>query len=231
MASSKSAHPLLPKHSIPPSWFKLQTTKSGQQYIALPPKSATPPIFLTTFHPTDSPALQVVLDTPSINDSLISIPKPYTLADADFWINLQLSGDSAAWLQALRSDDPEMGTFVGAVSLVPTASSSYMLPRMDGFEYGQAGEYVLGYYLHPEFQRRGIMRHAVLALLAWAAADQGVEKVRVDVAVENVGSRRLVESLEGFEKDDGEQELLWPESKGGGRKAIWSWRWKSSRKI
>jgi RimJ/RimL family protein N-acetyltransferase len=231
MASSNTIHPPLPKHSIPPSWYKLQTTKSGQQYIALPPKSATPPIFLTTFHPTDAPALQAVLNTPSINDSLISIPKPYTLADADFGINLQLSGHSTPWLQALRSDDPEMGTFLGAVSLVPTASSSYVLPGMDGFEYGQAGEYVLGYYLHSGFQRRGIMRDAVLALLAWAVADQGVEKVRVDVAVENVGSRRLVESLEGFEKDEGEQELVWPESKGGGKKAIWSWRWKSSSKI
>jgi RimJ/RimL family protein N-acetyltransferase len=115
---------------------------------------------------------------------------------------------------------------VGAVSLLPAASSTYTLPGQDGIERRSAGEYVLGYYLHPDFQQRGIMRNAVLALLAWAVAEQGVREVRVDVAVENVGSRRLVESLEGFERVEGEEELVWPENKGGGRKRVWSWRWR-----
>jgi len=151
---------------------------------------------------------------------LISVPKPYTLSDATFWLSLQFSGASALPLQALRSHDPETGPFIGAVSLVPSASSTYILRE------SRPGEYVLGYYLHPDFRQRGIMRDAVLALLAWSVKEQGVRDVRVDVAVENVGSRRLVESLEGFERLEGEQDLVWPESKGGGRKKIWSWQLK-----
>jgi RimJ/RimL family protein N-acetyltransferase len=227
MTSSNTPQPPQPKHSIPPSWYKLRTSASSQPYIALPSTASLQPIFLTTFQLTDASALQAVLDIPSINDSLISIPKPYTLADANFWINLQLSGTTAPWLQALRSDNPETGTFIGAVSLVPTATSSYRLPGLDGIERQSSKEYVLGYYLHPEFQQRGIMRDAVLALVAWAVAEQGVREVRADVAVENVGSRRLVESLEGFERVEGEEEMVWPESKGGGRKRVWSWRWRS----
>lgn len=227
MASSNTSQPPQPKHSIPPSWYKLQTSTSSQPFIALPSTASRQPIFLTNFQPVDAAALQAVLDIPSINDSLISIPKPYTLADANFWINLQLSEATTPWLQALRFDNPETGTFIGGVSLVPAASSSYRLPGQDGIERESSKEYVLGYYLHPEFQRRGIMRDAVLALVAWAVAEQGVREVRVDVAIENVRSRRLVESLEGFERVEGEEEMVWPESKGGGRKKIWSWRWRN----
>jgi len=227
MASSKTSQPPPAKHSIPPAWYNLQTSKSGQHYIALPAKPSTPPIFLTTYHTTDAPALQAVLSIPSLNDSLISIPKPYTLADADFWIDLQLSSTSDPWLQALRSDDPETGTFVGAVSLIPAATSTYVLRGHVGGEERSGAEFLLGYYLHPDFRQRGIMRDAVLALLAWAIAEQGVMEVRVYVAVENVGSRRLVEGLEGFERVEGEEEVVWPESKGGGRKKVWSWRWRS----
>ena len=107
------------------------------------------------------------------------------------------------------------------------ASATYVLSGQDAQQGSKAGEYVLGYYLHPEFRQRGIMRDAVLALVAWAVEERGVREVRVDVAVENTGSRRLVESLEGFERVDGEREMEWPESKGGGRKRVWSWRWRS----
>lgn len=56
---------------------------------------------------------------------------------------------------------------------------------------------------------------------------QAVKEARVDVVVDNVASRRLVESLEGSVREEGEQELVWPESMGGGMKKVWSWRWSS----
>lgn len=110
------------------------------------------------------------------------------------------------------------------MSLTPAASSTYTLPGQVDVESRSQPEHVLGYYLHPDFRQRGIMRDAVLALLAWAVAEQGVKVVRVDVAVENLGSRKLVEGLDGFERREGEEELMWPESKGGGRKKVWTWR-------
>ncbi len=104
------------------------------------------------------------------------------------------------------------------MSLVAAANSTYALPGAD----------LLGYNLHPDFPQRGITRHAVLALLAWVVKEQAVKEARVDVVVDNVASRRLVESLEGSVREEGEQELVWPESMGGGMKKFWSWRWSST---
>lgn len=72
------------------------------------------------------------------------------------------------------------------------------------------------------------MRNAVLAILAWAVREKGVKRVIVNVEAENVGSRRIVESLEGFVREEGEKVVDWPEAKGGGRRRLGRWIWRVS---
>jgi [ribosomal protein S5]-alanine N-acetyltransferase len=211
-----ATEPAPQKHTIPPPWYSLQTSPKGHPYIALPSRPRRPAVFLTAFYSTDAAAVQSILSNPSINNSLISVPQPYTLSDAEWWISLQLTGTSCLALQALRADDPDSGPFIGAVSLTPVTVADDPEARL--------GQYELGYYLSTEFQRRGIVRDAVLAAIAWANAEGKLTEVVVKVAEGNVGSRSLVESLEGFELSGEMTEVKWPESKGGGVQKLAIWR-------
>lgn len=91
----------------------------------------------------------------------------------------------------------------------------------------EASMYVIGYSLHPDWQRQRIMSAAVTAALWYGAVYQKVIKSAIiQVAEDNAGSRKVVEGLEGFvpfpEMDVVEE---WPEGKGGGRKALRTWKW------
>jgi hypothetical protein len=93
-----------PSTSPSPS-YKLAHTPSGSPYIPLT-TSAAVPIFLTEYHPTDTAAVHATVSLPSIGQNLISVPQPYTLADAEWWVASQRSGKASLPLQVLRSGDP-----------------------------------------------------------------------------------------------------------------------------
>jgi RimJ/RimL family protein N-acetyltransferase len=80
-------------------------------------------------------------------------------------------------------------------------------------------------YIHPLYQRKGIMRDAILALLTWATKEGGVTNVMVQVEEDNAGSIRLIESLPVFMKISETREVSWPVEKGGGNRRILTWRW------
>jgi hypothetical protein len=141
-----------PKHHIPPPWYQLQSSASGHPYILLPPRSSVNNVFLTALYFTDAGALQATLEIPSINDRLISVPKPYTLAEATSWITLQFSGTSYLPLQAIRTGDPETGSLIGSVSLVPLELPSVHTKSNDA-PAPEKWKYKLGYWLHPDFHR------------------------------------------------------------------------------
>jgi RimJ/RimL family protein N-acetyltransferase len=154
---------------ISPTWYRLLSSASGVQHIPLPASNSRPPTFLTPFYPTDAEALHRTFNHPLVNNVLISVPKPYTLKDANFWIGLQLSGskDSSLLLQALRTENPDSGRFIGAVSLTPMPSQA--VPSLPGQIAGSPPApdwYELGYYLHPDYQGKGTMKDAVRADLA-----------------------------------------------------------------
>ena len=208
--------------------FKLEHTLTGKPYILL--KTSSPsPVYLTEFYTTDTKAIQATLSIPSVHLNLISVPQPYTLADAEWWINLQLSGNSNLPLQVLRSGSPdEKGIFIGSVSLMPADSEAFLAIK-DKIALEKKGpgehEYELGYYLHPDWQGKGIMRNAARALVWWGKG-KGVEIVMVRVLEGNLASRRVIESLKEFVREEKDDWVDWPEVKGGGRRKILVWRWK-----
>jgi len=216
-----------PKSVVPAAWYDLKytdstTTTSSKPYITLPTIfDIKLPLHLTAFESHDGPAVQRILSTPSINLSLISPPNPYTLADAEWWIPHILSGgDGELGLHVIRAGDPIKGEFVGSVGLSPSKSK-------------EPGEYELGYYLGTEYQGKGVIKAAVLAILSWAKETRQAKSVLVLVVEENQGSRRVVEGIEGFQPvfEGGDvtgirkvERISWPVSKGGGKKNVLSWR-------
>jgi RimJ/RimL family protein N-acetyltransferase len=65
------------------------------------------------------------------------------------------------------------------------------------------------------------MRDAVLAALTWVIQERGVRVVVVGAMADNPSSWKLIDSLDGFVRDNVELEINWLECKGGGkRKAL-----------
>jgi len=212
---------------------KLLHTESGHPYIPLTTASPTP-IFLTPFFPHDVPVLQQTHSIPAINLRLIAVPLPYTLSDAEWWVDLQMSGKSNLPLQALRSGDPEKGTFIGSASLMPPDSEALQDVRdtlPEGLKREVEGEgeeeFELGYYLRPEWQGKGIMGAAVTALIDWGEKEMGVKRVVLRILEDNEKSRGIVGRVGSLFKRHEEEDkwIDWPEIKGGGRKKLLVWRW------
>jgi RimJ/RimL family protein N-acetyltransferase len=119
-------------------------------------------IFITSSYATDAFPVQNILSSISINDCLISVPKPYTLSDASQCISLQLTRKSPLSLQAIWTHDPDIGTFIGSLSLLPKT--------VDEGSEAQIGEFELGYYVAGEWQGKGIVLDAVCALITGRVA-------------------------------------------------------------
>jgi len=63
-------------------------------------------------------------------------------------------------------------------------------------------EYELGYYLHPRFRGKGIMKEAVRVLLEWGKNVCGVRNVVVMILEDNMASRKVVEGIMEFEREE-----------------------------
>lgn len=87
-------------------------------------------------------------------------------------------------------------------------------PGMPHLATTAPGGLELGYTVFPSFRRRGLAREAVRALVAWARAVHGVERVVVSIAPTNLASLRLAAQL-GFHRvgshvdpDDGPEDVF-----------------------
>ncbi|RDL36362.1 uncharacterized protein BP5553_05714 [Venustampulla echinocandica] len=222
--SHNAEHPSNSKYAL------LHTPTTNLPYIALTTRSQEA-IYLTELYPTDAPTHQAALSIESVNNALIGPPKPYTLADAEWWIEHVRSGKAELSLSCLRVGSPdEKGTGIGGVALVPHDE--------DGFTFLRSGEPMgegnrdcnIGYWLHPEFQGRGIMKEAVRALVNWGRRECGVGDAILKVLETNLASRRVVEGMSEFIRVEGEKGVEWvewPEKKGGGgKKKLLVWKWK-----
>ncbi|CAG8982213.1 hypothetical protein HYALB_00003650 [Hymenoscyphus albidus] len=213
----------------PRSTYKLQHTPTGRPYIALQTHSPTP-IFLTELLPRDAHTLVATMSLPAVNNALLSPPKDYTLASAEWWIAHQRSGKADLPLATLRAGDAESGGLIGGVSLGPGPRIGVKGSSALGEAGGDGGNGIdveLGYYLHPDWQGKGIIKPAARALIEWGRAEKGVNRVRVKVVEENMKSRANIESFGEFVRVNGEEEYLeWPLEKGGGRKKLLVFEWR-----
>jgi RimJ/RimL family protein N-acetyltransferase len=214
--------------SSPQGRYKLEHTTSGKPYVLIPTSSPTP-IYLTEFYSIDVQLVHATLSIPEVYLHLVSVPQPYTIADAEWWINLQMTGSSNLPLQILRSGDPETGSFIGSVSLMPADSEAFLAVKDKLVLKKGPGENEceLGYYLHPDWRGKGIMRNAVRALVWWGREEKGADNVIVRVLEGNLASRAVVESMKEFVREEEKDDWIdWPELKGGGRRKILVWRWR-----
>ncbi|KAG9234745.1 putative nucleosome assembly protein C36B7.08c, partial [Amylocarpus encephaloides] len=145
-------------------------------------------------------------DAININLALISPPNPYTLADAEWWINQSLTGQGDLSLCVLRMGCPgPEGRLVGGCGLACEDPKGFWhipgrrpLNEKEESTTPPNRNVEVGYFLHPDVQGLGIMREAVRAAVHWGRRECGVGDVRLRVEEGNLGSRRVVEGMGEF---------------------------------
>ncbi|RDW59186.1 hypothetical protein BP5796_12110 [Coleophoma crateriformis] len=108
----------LPVESFP--YYEIEYTQDQKPYVRLPHYDNTTLFFLTEFYGTDAEALMETLNVGDINNALISVPKPYKLDHAHYFIKQQQHSSGAVpFLQVIRNGDPRLGRLAGCVWLTP----------------------------------------------------------------------------------------------------------------
>lgn len=204
---------------------KLRYTSSGTPYLTLPP-TFQHPIYITPYYETDTTTLRNIMSHDCVIDQLFTPPKPYTLADAEVWVNRQRSGREGAnvGIQVLRAFSPDAdGQMIGDVSLTPVASRKSGHLAVTG---GEENEYEVGYFLDPQWTGKGIVTTAVRTVMEWAKEEMDAQFI-IRVASCNSPSRKLVERMPEWELVEARAgQATWPESKGGKTKQLMLWKWK-----
>jgi ribosomal-protein-alanine N-acetyltransferase len=147
-------------------------------------------IHLTELRRSDRESLVEWLTDREIYDRTLRIPYPYTLADADRWIDIvELStqangGEPVVW--AIRE---QTGRLIGAIGL-------------DELIIGQSHQVELGYWLAKPWLGHGIMTTVVEAVCRHAFENLGLTKIVAHVFLFNDPSARVLEKCgfrhEGF---------------------------------
>ncbi|WP_440056155.1 GNAT family N-acetyltransferase [Pseudoalteromonas sp. T1lg65] len=146
------------------------------------------PVDLTLRPPSEGDRTLLVeyLNNDNVTRYLSSkIPKPYTLEDADWW--LEVGCKQNAIVKAIEAK----GIFCGVIGVY-----------LQGFEYKHSAE--LGYWIAEPYWRRGIATEAVKQFVQNIFANTDVIRIFNPVTAQNQASIRVLEkngfSLEGILK-------------------------------
>lgn len=214
----------------------VQHSPAGTPYLTLPlplTRTSNTPIFITPFHVADAPGQTAILSQEVVARNLISPPWPFHQSDAEAYINLQLSSPATATnLSVLRAGSPDAesgGLIIGGVSLQLVGKNALGLKEGSEGEQDEVKEeeYMIGYYLDPKWQGKGIVKAAVREVVKWGKEVHGESMVAiVRVEEKNLASRRVVEGMREWVKvEERDENVTWPEVKGGGVKKVLFWRW------
>lgn len=167
---------------------------SETQEIKIPVRNG---IYLSSVLASDKPALLEHLSSKEVHETTLTIPYPYSEADADDWLQKRITHNSKQGKPvsfAIRDADAKLIGVIGA----------------DSFELGNTHKAEIGYWLAPKYWGKGIMSDAVRAYIGYAFGELRLLKLVAHVFETNAGSARVLEhngfQLEGrlrkhFSKD------------------------------
>ncbi len=155
---------------------------SEPQEIQIPVRNG---IYLSSIHPTDKPALLEHLSSKDVYETTLTIPYPYSEADADAWIQKRIAHESKQGKTvsfAIRDANAKLIGVIGA----------------DSLELGNTHKAEIGYWLAPKYWGKGIMTDAVRAYIRYAFGELQLLKLVAHVFETNAGSARVLEN-NGFQ--------------------------------
>ncbi|WP_407552626.1 GNAT family N-acetyltransferase [Streptomyces sp. Pv4-95] len=143
-------------------------------------------LILRPFEPSDAAAVHAACQEPDI-PRWTSVPSPYTFQDAEQWVGTVAQedwrDDIAYPFAVLTKDD---GSLVGAMGLVRLARLSTPERQAE-----------LGYWTAKQQRGKGYTAEAATAVVRWAFADLGVERMEWLAEAGNEGSRAVARKV-GF---------------------------------
>lgn len=135
--------------------------------------------------PTPSDAAELIRHSKAVfesTDQLLTLPEEYTISvqDEEKWID-QINNNPNAWLRVAKFN----GQIIAMLFFLPSNKR----------KASHTGEF--GINVHPQFQKMGVGRLLVQALLNWAQEHSTIEKVSLNVFATNTHAIELYRSL-GF---------------------------------
>lgn len=134
---------------------------------------------LRPWRPDDAPRIVEACNDPRTSHWLGRLPSPYTLADAEAYlqdrIEVLATGTAVGWAAA----DPASDLALGSVSL---------------FELTAGRQAEVGYWTHPDARGRGVMTEAVTLAVRHAFGPLGLRRLTAFAAVDNAASRHVIET-------------------------------------
>lgn len=125
--------------------------------------------------------LQACLNRTEISDAIYFIPHPFSLGDAQKWIDRSRNGlaQETEWLFSVFLNGTQ--TYIGSINI------------------HQEGEGIceVGYWLHPDHWGKGYATEILSAALTYAFETLNMDSVFSTTAIDNIGSQRVLEKL-GF---------------------------------
>jgi len=131
------------------------------------------------YHRSDAEELTRIANNPAIVRFLRNrFPSPYTLDDANFWINFNAN---ASPVYKFCIAHPESNKIMGSIGLIPGEDV-----------YCRSAE--LGYWLGEEYWGKGIITEAVKGFVAWTYANfPQMERLYAGIFEDNKASVKVVE--------------------------------------
>jgi [ribosomal protein S5]-alanine N-acetyltransferase len=140
-------------------------------------------LILRPFLHSDIPELVANLSDLSVSKWLLVLPHPYTVTDAEWWVN----HTNTQW------EDPNASSASFGIELRETCK----IIGGCGITDIRSGAGKIGYWMGGSFQRQGYGYEAISALLEFARQDLGLTDIEADVYEQNMSSRALLAKL-GF---------------------------------
>jgi RimJ/RimL family protein N-acetyltransferase len=144
------------------------------------PTIDTPRLRLRPFTPQDAPRLAHLCADPDVASTTLNLPHPYQLSDAQRWIpkHAEEFDSGVAMTLAVTMRDVEL--LVGNITLRLCRSHN-------------SGE--LGYLVGRRYWGRGYCTEAARAVVAYAFAELGLERVEAQHFARNPASGRVMEKI------------------------------------
>lgn len=156
------------------------------------PELAADGLLLRPWRDSDVPRIVEGCADPVTQRWLGQLPAPYTADSARTWLH-----QSAERLAA--------GTAMNWAVVVPAGPDhdphhdpDAVLASVGWFDLAEGVDCEVGYWVHPEARGRRVATRATEAVVRWAFDVLGVRRVKAFAAVDNTGSRRVLEAC-GFE--------------------------------
>jgi [ribosomal protein S5]-alanine N-acetyltransferase len=140
--------------------------------------------YLSSIRPTDKPALLEHLHSKDVYNTTLTIPHPYSDADADWWLQRRIAHNEKQGKEVSLAIRDLEGKLIGVVSA-------------DNLELEDTHKAEIGYWLARDYWGQGIMTDAVKAYIKYAFEELGLLKLVAHVFELNKGSARVLEKA-GF---------------------------------